>query len=61
MKMSDQKKSNWDCYLRGVSTANVAPGKLISGIKGAGDRADALRPRGDAFPEAEKKPTDARK
>jgi hypothetical protein len=47
MKMSDQKKSNWDCYLRGVSTANVAPGKLISGIKGAGDRADAVRR--DAF------------
>jgi hypothetical protein len=47
--MSDEKKSNWDCYLRGVSTANVAPGKLISGIKGASARADALRRR-DAFP-----------
>jgi hypothetical protein len=48
--MSDEKKSNWDCYLRGVSTANVAPGKLISGIKGAAER-DAAK-RADAFPES---------
>jgi hypothetical protein len=40
-----------DCYLRGVSTANVVPGRLISGIKGSGERADALRRR-DAFEES---------
>jgi hypothetical protein len=57
--MSEVKKSNWDCYLRGVSTNNVEPGKLISGIKGAGDR-DATK-RADAFAGSENKPTDARK
>jgi hypothetical protein len=36
-------------------------GKLVSGIKGAGERADAVRKCGDAFEESEKKPTDARK
>jgi hypothetical protein len=62
--MSDEKKTKWGCYLAGISTSNVAPGKLISGIKGAGERADAAkRPRVDAFPESAEKPTvaDARK
>jgi hypothetical protein len=59
--MTDVKKSKWGCDLPGISTANAVPGKLISGIKGAGERADAVRKRGDAFEESEKKPTDARK
>jgi hypothetical protein len=60
--MSDIKPTKpLDCYLRGISTANVVPGKLVSGIKGAGERADAVCKRGDAFEESEKKPTDARK
>jgi hypothetical protein len=61
--MSDVKQPSkpLDSYLRGVSTANVAPGKLISGIKGAGERADAVRKRDEAFEESEKKPTDARR
>ncbi len=41
-----------DCYLRGVSTDGVAPGKLISGIKGAGEREAAKR--ADAFPKSAK-------
>ena len=41
-----------DCYLRGVSTANVEAGKLIGGIKGAGEREAAKR--ADAFPESAK-------
>jgi hypothetical protein len=28
-----ETKVKLDCYLRGVSTANVKPGRLISGIK----------------------------
>jgi hypothetical protein len=59
--MTDAKKSKWGCDLPGISTATVVPGKLVSGIKGSNKRADAVRPRGDAFAESEKKPTDARK
>jgi hypothetical protein len=44
-----------DCYLRGISTSSVTPGKLIKGIKGAGDSK-----RADAWPESEKTPPDAR-
>jgi hypothetical protein len=59
--MTDVKKSKWGCDLPGISTANVVPGKLVSGIKRSDKRADAVRKRGDAFEESEKKLTDARK
>jgi hypothetical protein len=47
--MTDVKKSKWGRDLPGIATASVVPGKLVSGIKGAGERADAVRKRGDAF------------
>jgi hypothetical protein len=37
-----------------MSCENIKPGKLIKNFKGSGERADALRRRGDAFPESEK-------
>jgi hypothetical protein len=53
--MSDEKKSNWDCYLRGVK-APESPTPKDSWLK---RRADAVRR--DAFPESpaeQKKPTE---
>ena len=57
--MTDMKAKTQDCYLQGVSTNNVAPGKIVAGIKGASERTDATK-RADAFPESEKKPTECR-
>ena len=54
--MSEVKRKPLDVYIRGISTSNVVPLKLIKGIKGAGDPK-----RADAFAESEKKPTDARR
>jgi hypothetical protein len=47
LKVANEKKG-WDPYLRGISTAKVVP---INGtwLKRSDKRADALRPRGDAF------------
>ena len=47
-----ETKVKLDCYLRGVSTANVKPGRLISGIKSGSEREAAKR--ADAFPESAK-------
>jgi len=59
--MSDIKPTKpLDCYLRRISTNGVEP-LNSSWLKRSDKRADAMRPRGDAFAESEKKPTDARK
>jgi hypothetical protein len=58
--MSDEKKSAWDCYLAGIKTDKVPPSNS-SWLKRSDKRADAVRPRGDAFAGSEQKPTDARK
>jgi hypothetical protein len=59
--MTDVKPSSkpQDCYLKNVSTATVVPTNG-SWLKGSDKRADAARPRGDAFEGSEQKPTDAR-
>ena len=48
--MTDMKTRTQDCYLQGVSTNNVTPGKIVTGIKGASERTDATK-RTDAFAE----------
>jgi hypothetical protein len=61
LEVSEIKTKKQDIRLAGIGCETVAPSNLISGIKAADKRADAVRPRGDAFAESEKKPTDARR
>jgi hypothetical protein len=61
--MSDVKQASkpLDCYLAGIKCESTTPANSSWLKRDATKRADALRPRGDAFPESEKKPADARK
>jgi hypothetical protein len=61
-EMSDVKQPSkpLDCYLAGTKCESTTAPSNSSWLKRSDKRADAFR-RGDAFPESEKKPTDARR
>jgi hypothetical protein len=48
--MSDAKCKPLDIYLAGNKCENIAPGKLVKGIRGAGNAAKRM----DAFEESKK-------
>jgi hypothetical protein len=61
--MSDVKQPSkpLDCYLAGIKCESTTTPSNSSWLKRSDKRADAVRPRGDAFAGSEQKPTDARK